>query len=433
MNLTIHRGTHTIGGSCVEFEAQGHRLVVDLGMPLMNRDGTPFEFVDQGLAPSELVRDGLLPDIDGLYADCGKPTDIHLLISHAHQDHWGLARFVHSEVPVYATEGTIRLLRVNEIFLPWLGRTPYATGLPMWKPVQIGPFEVTTYLADHSAPDAASFLIEAEGKRVFYSGDLRAHGRKAKVFERLVADPPRDIDILLLEGTMISRPDPQEFPDETAVEEALIEMLRSKARLALTFCSGQNIDRIVSIYRAVLQSNSLFVLDLYTAFVLDQLRPIMPGVPQFEWDRVRVFYWGSHAKALDGAGHGDFMLKVNQSRIKKEELLDRRAEIIMLARANAHFEKLTEWVSPDEGMELIWSMWPGYLTDQSPVSRYAAVSGESIRHIHTSGHATVQDLHRLAVAFKPTRLIPMHTSSPQAFLKGFDHVCILDDGKTIEV
>ena len=34
MRLRIHRGTKEIGGTCIEAEAQGKRLVLDVGLPL---------------------------------------------------------------------------------------------------------------------------------------------------------------------------------------------------------------------------------------------------------------------------------------------------------------------------------------------------------------------------------------------------------------
>jgi len=34
MRFCIHRGTHEIGGTCVEIEAQGKRIVLDIGLPL---------------------------------------------------------------------------------------------------------------------------------------------------------------------------------------------------------------------------------------------------------------------------------------------------------------------------------------------------------------------------------------------------------------
>ena len=34
MRICIHRGTREIGGTCVEIESQGKRLVLDVGLPL---------------------------------------------------------------------------------------------------------------------------------------------------------------------------------------------------------------------------------------------------------------------------------------------------------------------------------------------------------------------------------------------------------------
>ena len=34
MTLTIHRGTHEIGGSCVEMRTDKAKILIDLGIPL---------------------------------------------------------------------------------------------------------------------------------------------------------------------------------------------------------------------------------------------------------------------------------------------------------------------------------------------------------------------------------------------------------------
>ena len=44
MNLVIHRGSNQIGGSCVEVESQGNRLLIDLGLPL-DAEGDPRQFL----------------------------------------------------------------------------------------------------------------------------------------------------------------------------------------------------------------------------------------------------------------------------------------------------------------------------------------------------------------------------------------------------
>jgi len=71
--------------------------------------------------------------------------------------------------------------------------------------ISLGPFIITPYLVDHSAYDAYAIQIEADGKKLFYSGDFRGHGRKRKLLDRLVAHPPVKIDTLLMEGTTLSR------------------------------------------------------------------------------------------------------------------------------------------------------------------------------------------------------------------------------------
>jgi len=39
MKLTIHCGTHEIGGTCVELSTKNTRLLIDIGLPLVDEDG----------------------------------------------------------------------------------------------------------------------------------------------------------------------------------------------------------------------------------------------------------------------------------------------------------------------------------------------------------------------------------------------------------
>jgi ribonuclease J len=84
MHFAIHRGTHEIGGSCVELSSGNSRIVIDLGMPLMHQDGTEFDFRKfEGLTGPELLDKGILPAVEGLYEWQTSSVD-GLLISHAH-------------------------------------------------------------------------------------------------------------------------------------------------------------------------------------------------------------------------------------------------------------------------------------------------------------------------------------------------------------
>ncbi len=75
-----------------------------------------------------------------------------------------------------------------------------------------------------------SLLIEADGRRLFYSGDIRGHGRKSAMFGELLRRPPTAVDVMLMEGTHV-RPDPAhdeaEFETEAALEDRFVDLCTS--------------------------------------------------------------------------------------------------------------------------------------------------------------------------------------------------------------
>ncbi len=68
MNLTIHRGTNEIGGTCIELQSGTSRILLDFGMPLVNKLGNSFDFAPyKNLSITELVNQGILPDVHNAY------------------------------------------------------------------------------------------------------------------------------------------------------------------------------------------------------------------------------------------------------------------------------------------------------------------------------------------------------------------------------
>ena len=46
MRVCIHRGTQEVGGTCIEIEAEGKRIVLDVGLPLsLDFDTGPSDFL----------------------------------------------------------------------------------------------------------------------------------------------------------------------------------------------------------------------------------------------------------------------------------------------------------------------------------------------------------------------------------------------------
>lgn len=81
-------------------------------------------------------------------------------------------------------------------------------------------------------------------------------------------------------------------------------------------------------------------------------------------------------------------------------------------------------------------MWHGYLeTDK----KFAAMAekfkekGVCLEHIHTSGHADMTTLKKLAENMKYKALIPIHTSAPARYKSLFKNVIIASDGAVLTV
>lgn len=430
MQLVIHRGTKEIGGSCVELATAKSRVLIDFGMPLVNAKREPFDSnVLVGKSPEELKHRGILPNIKGLYRDEEKSVDA-ILISHSHMDHYGLLGYVHPGIPIYTSEGAKTLMKASNIFTPCKVESINTRVLDKHQKIGIGDVTVIPYLVDHSAFDALAFRIEADDRKIFYSGDFRGHGRKSALFKRIVAHPPKDIDYLLLEGSMIGR-GRQVFKDETAIESRIERILRSNDNIKFLFASAQNIDRIVSAYRACLKTGHIFVIDIYTAYILDSVRKVSRKIPQFNWRNIRVKFLKSHADTLATKASKELLYRYNTRKIEMDEINEKKSRVLMLARDNSVFPAIVKSIKNIAGARIIYSMWEGYLTEE--FKKWIAEKGMAIEYVHTSGHATLQDLKVFANALKPKTLIPIHTFEPGQYTALFKNVRIMKDGEVLEV
>ncbi|MFZ3135995.1 MAG: MBL fold metallo-hydrolase [Thermodesulfovibrionales bacterium] len=253
MILTIHRGAKEIGGSCIELQSDKSRILIDFGLPLVDENREQLDsrkIIKQ--SKEALLKKGFLPRIKGLY-DNEPPQIDAVLLSHPHQDHYGLLSYINPNIPVYMSRGCKALIEVSYFF----GQTNYDLGniktVKAWETFKKGDFTITPYLVDHSGFDALAYLIEAEGKRIFYSGDFRGHGRKKVLFDNLLKHPPQKIDYLILEGSMIGR-DKGKFHTESDIEKEMVNLFKNDEKLFFVSCSSQNIDRLVSVYRACLKT-----------------------------------------------------------------------------------------------------------------------------------------------------------------------------------
>ena len=433
MRLTIFRGTHEIGGNCVEIATDSARIVLDVGMPLFDADGEQFdEKVIRGKSVDELLKAKTLPNVPGLFREGSSPDAI--LLSHAHMDHTGFLRFTRKELPVYATKGTSKMMLAGRLFarqveLPKKRFKELRAG----KPRDVAGFRVTAFAVDHSVYGSVAFLIEADGKTVLYSGDLRLHGRKPGMARDLTAAlKDKTVDVLLMEGTHLGQ-ERVRGVTEYELEEEIVNHIRSAPGLVLASFSPQHIDRLVAFIRAGIRTDRTFVVDVYSAFVMHLIGNDVPIPPPKATEGIRVFY-PAYFESSFKAKRLDYARKLFLAdRIELSEILADPKRYLMIFRPSM--------LDSDFGGELptgtrcLFSRWEGYLEqpEWQKTREQLVAAGSELIQVHTSGHLFSEDLTKLVEQVAPCMTVPIHTFNPGEFHRRFKNVRTLADGETWSV
>jgi ribonuclease J len=396
--------------------AAGERIVLDVGRPL-------------SAGWNEEVA---LPAVPG-FTEPDRSL-LAILISHPHLDHYGLMAKLPDEIPVYIGREAAALLDAASFFSPVSGRIEPAAHLAHRQPMSVGPFMVTPFLNDHSAFDAYSLLIEVDGRRLFYTGDLRGHGRKAALFDQLLSDPPTNVDVLLMEGTHVRADgahDDAVFPTESELEDRFIDLCASADGAVAVFGSAQNLDRLVTVYRAARRAGRQFVVDLYGATVAAAARPT---IPQPGFPDLRVYVPNRQRVRAKEAGEFHRTAAVRSVRIFPEELAEHPERFLLHVPSSTARELVGAGILKSDGVA-VWSLWDGYLSDPSgaALTRLLADNDVPLTRIHTSGHASVADLRRLVGALDPKRVVPIHSEAAARFAALFPRVEPHADGDWWEV
>ena len=387
MNIIIHRGTHQIGGSAIEISTKSTRIIMDFGNELS---------LDEKYIPENL-------DIEGVTA--GVPNCDGIVISHYHMDHLGQLTSALPDIPLYMGELSKEIALIGSeyqdknLYLRLLGANIFRGG----EAFTIGDIRIRPLVIDHSAGDSYMFVIEAEGKRVLYTGDFRMHGLRHHVLEKLVSTYIGEVDVLITEGTSLAR-DTDEHISEAAVLEDISSYIQD-GKYVFVMCSSTNIDRIMGIWQNM-PSDKVLICDAYQKRILDTVID-------------NVYYESSLYRRHDSP------LVLNKGPYPKYYM---DHGFVSLVRGTENFvSHIKEF--PKDDVRIIYSMWIGYIEENLLLQDLLNTYPSYI--CHASGHISKNDLVQFIELVDPDIVIPVHTDSPEK-LEGIvpnRTVCAVNDNE----
>ena len=230
-------GSGEIGMNANLYHHHDRWLMVDLGI----------SFADESLPGVDVV----LPDIS--YIEARKDKLEGLLLTHAHEDHYGAIPYLWErlQVPVYGTAFTLALLR-RKLAESRVDFDIEMHELDYNQPYEFGPFSVELLALNHSIPDPAAVILRTSEGTILHTGDWKFDDQP-QIGQNTDAAKLAEIGhegVLALIGDSTNAMVDGRTPSEQTAYEGLVQVIaQAEARVAVT-CFASNVARIDSIVRA---------------------------------------------------------------------------------------------------------------------------------------------------------------------------------------
>lgn len=393
VKIIIHRGTHQIGGIATEIKTDSTRIIIDMGDEL-------------SLDPDFVSEELNIPGVTDANGNCDA-----VLFTHYHGDHTGQMTRIRKEIPLFvgALAKDIMLLSAersyhkNQALCDRIKTMQTFTG---GEAVTIGDIRITPWSIDHSACDSYLFLIEAEGKRILYTGDFRMHGFRGHAIPKIMRKIGK-VDVLITEGTTLSRPDTKPMTEHELQQK--VEEYVWQYKYVYVLCASTNLERICAFSKAT-PRGKYFLCDKHQYDLLELVEQ--------RWGEIASLY-----RNIKKTKYRDDLLE----KIK-------RLGFVMMVRDNYQFRQIIKNFDNEQSI-MLYSMWDGYRTKPgSTIPDFLNLAGRW-ETLHTSGHASHEDIKTVVEIADPQTVIPMHTDSPNALqtLCQNRNVRLLNDGEEFQV
>jgi ribonuclease J len=435
--LTFLGGATTVGGVQIIARTSSGCVVFDLGVvgnPGVVRDAALFHELmsPRGTAPlQDYLRAGMAPLIQGLYDPALLPMNVEELtrplrrpghalaeravidlrelpravfVSHLHDDHAGLARFLRPQVPLLTSVGSAMLWPALVHAGEMDAVPPDVRPMAPHQTFEVGDLVLEAVPVDHDILGASGLLGRTAEGSFAYTGDWRGHGSHPELMERF-AERCRGVDVLLTDSSCTGHTPSQLAGQvrEPDVAPWFADVLSRTHGTAFVAMHPRNLERHEAVRRVAVAAGRRVVLDpvlarLWSYVVQHELADgslegvsvwdvgddlgLPAGLPRVTPSDVAadrdafVAHLPTHLRPLlldVGAGPGDTFVHMNGH---------------PFGSADPHWQVLVTWTR---------------------------MLGMRLDVVSSHGHALPHDLAALVEAVRPKLVVPVHTNAPQCF------------------
>lgn len=375
-------GADEIGMNMYAYGSNGKWIVVDAGYGFLNDD---YPGMDMCYASPEFLRD-ISSDVEALF------------ITHAHEDHMGAIAQVWPTIrcPVYATPFATGLIKERLKEYQMENLVPLNIVHTSDK-ILLDQFEVTFASLTHSVPETCGLFIKTQNGNVFHATDWRFDDGKFDInstnIELIKSFSNQGVDIFVCDSTniLIDKKQLSEFQ----IRKNLLKLIPTIKGGLIATCFASNLMRLESLILAAEKAGRTPVLlghSLETNMKIAKECGYFENLPKTYKPEVVKGITSDKALYICTGSQANY-----------------RSALSIIAKGESKYVKL----SSNDTVIFSSKIIPGNeekieKMQEQMINQGVTVITEETKPVHTSGHASKEELKQMYALLKPKIVFPVH-------------------------
>jgi len=413
------------------------KLFLDFGCNLARR-GLLYPFPMAPRDKEEMVNVGLAPRPEELFSRPFQGPVSSAFISHPHADHYLCLCLLPEGTPVLASPGCLTMMDVRRATRrrgpeDEVGHLVFRS-LEAARPFEVGPdTRLTPYYVDHSAFGSMAALVEAGGRLLAYTGDIRFHGPlkdQSLDFERILEK--KGPDVLVVEATNAVG---ARMVGEEEVKDDMANIFGEARGLVVVDAHLGDIWRISSIISAAKEARRDVLIPLKLTAILEALKekacrmePDLLRMPVPDIREPNILIYVRPKRRLEKWERE--LLARCSGEVEEDKLIgpdgvrERAGELVLVSE----YPILdVREVGPPDKTILVHARSEPFnetgLVEYEALKAWLRTLGIPMLQAHSSGHASLVRIAEMVERAQPERVVVVHTPEPALAKRYLEAFC----------